>query len=110
MKWKLVSVRLEIVLISTQARCTVLHRTWNRLGSRFGCTRWNSKATWVKWKLILLRLEIVLILAQDRCTVCAECTMGMEIILAVPDGTPGDVGQGEARFSPFGDSVNLDAS
>ena len=30
--------------------------------------------------------------------------MGMEIILAVPDGTPGDVGQGEARFSPFGDS------
>ena len=86
-----------------------LHRTWNRHGSRFGCTRWNSKATWVKWKLILLCLEIVLILAQDRCTVCAECTMGMEIILAVPDGTPGDVGQGEACFSPFGDSVDLDA-
>ena len=35
--------------------------------------------------------------------------MGMEIILAVPDGTPGDVGQGEARFSPFADSVSLDA-
>ena len=35
--------------------------------------------------------------------------MGMEIILAVPDGTPGDVGQGEARFSLFGDSVSLDA-
>ena len=35
--------------------------------------------------------------------------MGMEIILAVPDGTPGDMGQGEARFSPFGDSVSLDA-
>ena len=47
-------------------------------------------------------------LAQDRCTVCAECTMGMEIILAVPDDTPGDVGQGEARFSPFG-RVSLDA-
>ena len=45
----------------------------------------------------------------DRCIVCAECTMGMEIILAVPDGTPGDVGQGEARFSSFGDSVSLDA-
>ena len=64
-----------------------LHRTWNRLGSRFGCTRWNSKAMWVKWKLILLCLEIVLILAQDMCTVCAECTTGMEIVLAVPDGT-----------------------
>ena len=49
---------------------------------------------WVKWKLILLCLEIVLILAQNMCTVCAECTMGMEIVLAVPDGTPGDVGQG----------------
>ena len=86
-----------------------LHRTWNRHRSRFGCTQWNSKATWVKWKLILLRLEMVLISAQDRCIVCAECNMGMEIILAVPDGTPGDVGQGEARFSPFGDSVSLKA-
>jgi len=35
--------------------------------------------------------------------------MGMEIVLVVPDGTLGDVGQGEARFSPFGDSVSLDA-
>ena len=58
--------------------------------------------------MILLCLEIVLILAQNMCTVCAECTMGMEIILAVPDGTLGDVGQVDARFSPFGDSVNLD--
>ena len=57
----------------------------------------------------MLRLEIVLILAQDMCTVCAECTMGMEIILAVPDGTPRDVGQGEARFSSFGDIVSLEA-
>ena len=85
-----------------------LHRTWNRLGSHFGCTQWKSKVTWVEWYLILLCLEIVLILAQDMCTVCAESTMGMEIILAVPNGTLGDVGQGEARFSPFGDSVSLD--
>ena len=61
-----------------------------------------------KWKLIFLCLEIVLILAQDMCTVCAESTMGMEIVLAIHDGTLGDVGQGEARFSPFGDSVSLD--
>ena len=47
---------------------------------------------------------------QDRCTVCAEGTMGMEIILDVPDRTLGDVGQGEARFSPFGDSISLDAN
>ena len=24
----------------------------------------------------------------DRCTVCAECTIGSEIILDAPDGTP----------------------
>ena len=70
--------------------------------------------------------------------VCAERTMGMEIILGVPDGTLGEVGQVEAhlvclqvvltsaqdselggtlgvmgqveaRFSTFGDSVNLNA-
>ena len=39
-------------------------------------------------KLILVRLEIVLILTQDRCTVCAERTIGLEIVLDVPDGTP----------------------
>ena len=64
--------------------------------------------TWVEWKLILLCLEMVLILAQDMCTVCAECTMGVEIVLAVPNDTPCDVGW-EARFSTFGDSVSLDA-
>ena len=34
------------------------------------------------------RLETVLVSAQDRCTVCAECTIGSEIILDAPDGTP----------------------
>jgi hypothetical protein len=38
--------------------------------------------------LVLFRLEIVLILTQDRCTVCAEHTIGLEIILDAPDGTP----------------------
>jgi hypothetical protein len=32
-------------------------------------------------------LEIVLILTQDRCTVCAEHSIGSEIILDTPDGT-----------------------
>ena len=65
--------------------------------------------TWVKCELILLSLETVLISAQDRCTVCTKCSTGMEIVLAVHDGTLGDVGQGEARFSLFEDSVTLDA-
>ena len=38
--------------------------------------------------LISFHLDIVLILTQDRCAVCAECTIGLEIILDAPDGTP----------------------
>jgi hypothetical protein len=38
--------------------------------------------------LILVRLEIVLILKQDRCTVCAERTIGSEIVFDIPDGSP----------------------
>ena len=44
--------------------------------------------TRLKWKLVLVHLEIVLILTQDRCTVCAEGTIGFEIVLDVPDLTP----------------------
>jgi hypothetical protein len=33
-------------------------------------------------------LEIVVILTRDRCMICAECTIGMEIVLDAPDGTP----------------------
>ena len=32
--------------------------------------------------------DMVLILIQDRCMVCVECTIGLEIILDAPDGTP----------------------
>jgi hypothetical protein len=37
--------------------------------------------TRLKWKLVSVRLEIVLILMQDSYTVCAECTIGSEIVL-----------------------------
>jgi hypothetical protein len=30
----------------------------------------------------------VLILMQDRCTICAEHTIGLEIVLNAPNGTP----------------------
>ena len=35
-----------------------------------------------------IRLEMVFVLVQDRCTVCAEHTIGSEIVLDAPDGTP----------------------
>ena len=38
--------------------------------------------------LVLFCLEIVLSLTQDRYTVCGECTIGSEIVLDAPDGTP----------------------
>ena len=40
------------------------------------------------WNLVLVRLEIVLLSVHDRCTVCAKRTIGPEIILDAPDGTP----------------------
>jgi hypothetical protein len=60
----------------------------------------------------------VLILTQDRCTVCANCTIGSEIILDAHDELLGDVSHVESRFAlfgycvnvgPFVDSANLDA-
>jgi hypothetical protein len=43
---------------------------------------------WVMVNLISVRLETVLVSVQDRCTVCAERTIGLEIILDEADGTP----------------------
>ena len=31
---------------------------------------------------------VVLILTQDRCTVCAERTIGLDVVLDAPDGSP----------------------
>jgi len=33
-------------------------------------------------------LETVLVSVQDRCMVCARCTIGLQIVLDAPDGTP----------------------
>ena len=65
--WNLVSIRLEIVLVSVQVRCMV-------------CAKCTIGSAFV--------LDIVLILTQDRCVVCTECTIGSEIVLDAPDGTP----------------------
>ena len=80
LKWKLVLVLLDIVLILTQDRCTVcVERT---IGSEI-----VTDGTWVKWNLTSFRLEIVLLSVQDRCKVCAKCTISSEIILDALDGT-----------------------
>jgi hypothetical protein len=59
----------------------------------------------LKQKFNLVYLEIVLIWTQDRCMVCAEHSIGLEIIMELL----GDVGHVESHFGPFGDSVSVGA-
>ena len=59
-----------------------------RLRNHFGYTRWYADMTWVLWILVSVQPEIVLVSTQDRSMVCAERTIGSEISLDEPDGTP----------------------
>jgi len=43
---------------------------------------------WVMSNLVSIRLDTLLVSVQDRCTVCAKHTIGSEIALDAPDGTP----------------------
>ena len=105
-KRKLVSIQLEILLISAKDRCTVCTECNTGVEIALGTPGWYL---YVKLKLVLVRLGIALVSARFRCMVCTERTIGLEIILAAPDGTPRDEGQVKAHFSPFRDSVNLSA-
>jgi hypothetical protein len=46
---------------------------------------------------------------QDRCTVCAERTIGSEIVWTHLMELLGDVGHVESRFGPFVDVVSVGA-
>ena len=48
----------------------------------------ECQVTSAMWNLVLVRLETVLLSVHDRCTVCAKRTIGSEILLDAPDGTP----------------------
>ena len=85
--WKLVSVYLEIVLIFTQDRCM--------LGAEHNLAH---KSFWTHLLELLGDVGHVkscfgpfgdsVNLAQDACTVCVERTIGSEIDLDAPIGTP----------------------
>ena len=64
---------------------------------------------WILWNLVSVRLEIVLVSVQDRCVIFAKRTIGSEIILDAPDGTPRDVGLVECHSGPFRDAVSVGA-
>ena len=65
-----------------------LLRTYHWFRNCIGRTRWNALVTWVIWTLASFHLETLLVSMLDRCTVCVERTIGSEIILDAPDGTP----------------------
>jgi hypothetical protein len=83
LKWKLISVHLEIVLILTEDRCTICVEL--TIGSEIG-----SDAP------------------DETSRTHAEGTIGLDVILDTPDGTPRSRGSREARFVTFGDSAKLD--
>jgi hypothetical protein len=43
---------------------------------------------WVMWNLVLVYFETELALVQDSCMVCVKRTIGSEIILDAPNGSP----------------------
>jgi hypothetical protein len=51
----------------------------------------------------------VLILTQDGRAVFAKHTIGSEIVLNAPDGSPRRLGHVESRFGLLGDSVSVSA-
>jgi hypothetical protein len=67
------------------------------------------QVTRLKWMHVSIGLEIVLILTKDWCTVCAERTIGSEIIRTHPMNLLGDIGHVESCFNPFGDSGSFSA-
>ena len=48
----------------------------------------ECQVTWDMWNLVSDRLETVLVSVHDRCIVCAKRTIGSEMLLHAPDGTP----------------------
>ena len=84
-EWKLVLVRIQIVLVTAKDRCPVCAKCTLGMEIALGTPEWYTKVMYVKWKLVSVCFEIVLVRAQDRCTVCAECTSGMEIALGTPE-------------------------
>ena len=54
-----------------------------------------------------VHLEVALVSVQDRCMVCAEIPREWKSFCEHPMVLLANGGQEEARFDPFGDSVNL---
>jgi hypothetical protein len=65
-----------------------LHGLSNVASARKSCWTHPMKLLGELWNLVLVRLETVLLSVQHMSRVCAECTIGLEIILDTPNDTP----------------------
>ena len=65
-----------------------LRQTYHRLRKSIWMHPMVLLGDGVMWNLVSVCLETVLVSVQGRCTVSAKCTIGSEIILDAPDGTP----------------------
>jgi hypothetical protein len=63
----------------------------------------------VKFKLVLVHLEIVLVEALIGVRFAPNLPRAWKSFQAHPMVLLGRIGQVEAHFGPFGDSINLDA-
>ena len=81
-------------------------QTYHRLRKSFWKHPMVLLGDGVMWNLVLVRLEMASV--QDRCTVSTKCTIGSEIVLDAPDGTPRRRGSSQSSFLSFGDDANLD--
>jgi hypothetical protein len=110
LKWKLVSVRLDTVLILIQDSCTVLRRTYRKLKNHFGHTRWKlvGYVGHVESRFgpfgdsVSLGARQIHSLHQTYHSLRKSFwTHPMELL--------SDVGHIESPFGPFGDSVSFGA-
>jgi hypothetical protein len=69
LKWKIVSVDLEIVLILTQDGCTLCVERTIGSENHFERTRSNFYVMQAMWIIVLVYLEMELASVQDRCMV-----------------------------------------
>ena len=62
------------------------------------------------WNLVSVRLEIVLVSVQDRCMDWPNVPLAQKSFWTHPMVPLAYEAQVDARFGPFGDSANVDAS
>ena len=104
LKWKFVSVRLEIVLILMPDRCPI--STECTIGLEIILDAPDGTLSYeAQVDACFVYLEIELMFTQDRCPVCAEIPQVQKSFWTHPIELLGDLGHVKSHFGLFGDSV-----